>query len=214
MLPAAAQAAPAGWPSAAGPGTSSPPAGSHTWQTAPSAPPAAPANTNGTSSHSEPSPGRPGRLRSRKLGLPVWLWGAAAVLVIALVIVFAVISSGGGSTTSSSASDAATCPKVVRVLDQQLSGMSLGDITDKVIASPKGAASLLQQYAAGVRQGAVQATADPRLHTELDNAANDAGFAGVAAGTGFGDLGADLTKLAQDVGSVDTACGVTPPFAQ
>jgi hypothetical protein len=146
------------------------------------------------------------------MGLPVWVWCAAAVLVVVLLIV--VIPSGGGSASSSSAINAATCPNVIRVLDQQLAGTSLATITNQVIASPASAASPLQQYAAGFRQGAEQATADPLLHQELNEVATDAGFAGVTASTGFGDMGSDLVKLGQDVATVDAACGVTPPFAR
>jgi hypothetical protein len=147
------------------------------------------------------------------LGLPVWVWSAAVVLVVVLLIVV-IPSGGGGSTSSGSAVNAATCPNVVRVLDQQLAGTSLSTITNQVIASPASAASPLQQYAAGFRQGAEQATADPQLHSELNDVANDAGFAGVAASTGFGNMGSDLVKLGQDVAAVDATCGVTPPFAR
>jgi hypothetical protein len=152
-------------------------------------------------------------LQARIMGLPVWLWSAVAVVVIVLLIVV-IPSGGGGSTSGSSAINAATCPNVIRVLDQQLAGTSLATITNQVIASPASAASPLQQYAAGFRQGAEQASADPQLHQELNNVANDAGFAGVTASTGFGNLGSDLVKLGQDVGMVDATCGVAPPFAR
>ena len=135
-------------------------------------------------------------------------------MAVIVLLIVGIPAGGGGSTSGGSAVNAATCPNVIRVLDQQLAGTSLATITNQVIASPKSAANPLQQYAAGFRQGAEQASADPRLHQELNNVANDAGFAGVTASTGFGNLGSDLVKLGQDVGTVDAACGVTPPFAR
>ena len=217
---AAPQAQPAGSASASAPAPGSPAVGNHSWQSAPWSPPAvpvaslaAPAATNGASAQGEPSAGRRNVLQARILGLPVWLWSAVVVVAIVLLIVV-IPSEGGGSTSGSPAINAATCPNVIRVLDQRLAGTSLATITNQVIASPTSAASPLQQYAAGFRQGAEQASADPQLHQELNNVANDAGFAGVTASTGFGNLGSDLVKLGQDVGMVDTTCGATPPFAR
>jgi hypothetical protein len=140
-----------------------------------------------------------------------WLLGAAAVLVVILIVVIAAVPSGGGT---SSVNDTAACQPVVQQLDRQLSGTSLGDITNELIASPKTAASSLLQYEYSFRQATQAASSVPQLRQDLNSVANDAGFASSDASSGFGNLGADITKLGRDVAVVDTTCGATPPFAQ
>jgi hypothetical protein len=147
--------------------------------------------------------------------MPAWVWFAAAGLVVVLVIVIAVFPSGSSNSSPPAPStDAVTCQRVSNVLNVELTGTSLGDLTNQAIASPKSAAAALQQYASAFREAAQAASADPRVHKLLDAVANDAGFAGVAASTGFGNIGADLTKLAQDVATADTACGISGSYAQ